>query len=192
VTDQIELPPVPQSPPIVTLMGYGEDAPSIITFNRRHNELLVNLEIRDEDRTETLKLRWKIVSGFRPLGAPFLGNRCPEPEIPGDGSKLLRTASFTVQNTSFAPGSCNRIDVIVSASFKTCRPDREDDWDVTTQEDDDADIGRLSFWVWAYDDASDPLVNPAASIPLLTSCERLEYQPPSATATSTSAAMTGM
>lgn len=191
MTDQIELPPVPQSPPVVTLAGYGDESPDIILFNRdEHNELIVNLDIRDEDLTEPLKMRWRIESGMRPPAAQDKEYPCPEPVIVGDGD-LFRMAVLRVLATRFARGTCNRVDVIVSASFKTCRPDRDDGWDITTQEDDDSDIGRLSFWVWAFDSTSNPLVQQDAAINLTRTCEALPYQPPSATATATSAA-TGM
>jgi hypothetical protein len=197
VTDQIELPAVPQTPPIVTLDGYDvDDGDAVITFERSpaNTELIVDLRIRDEDRTETLKMRWKIESGTRPQGANPREYPCPgEPEILGDGTALTRKTMLRVQASSFAPGSCNRVDVIVSASFKTCRPESDpDDWDNTTQDEDDTDIGRLSFWVWAYDATTNPFVQPAAALALLASCEQLEYLPPSATATSTTAATTGM
>jgi hypothetical protein len=195
VTDQIELPPVPQTPPIVTLDGYDvDDGDPVITFDRINTELIVNLRIRDEDLTETLKMRWKIESGRRPVVTNEREYPCPgEPEILGDGITLTRRTTLKVEGPSFAPGSCNRVDVIVSASFKTCRPESDpDDWDNTTQDEDDADIGRLSFWVWAYDAPNDPRVQPAAALALLTSCEQLEYTPPSATATSTLAATAGM
>lgn len=196
MTDQIELPAVPQTPPLVTLdPKYDvDDGDGVILFDQSENtELIVDLAIRDEDRTETLKMRWKIESGTRPQGAFEREYPCPgEPEILGDGVTLTRKTTLKVRGGSFAPGSCNRVDVIVSASFKTCRPDRDEPWDITTQDEDDSDIGRLSFMVWAYDDATDPRVQPAAAIALLASCKQLEYLPPSATATSTSPATPGM
>lgn len=195
MTDQIELPPVPQTPPLIRLDGYDvEDAPAIIKFDvDLHDELIVNLVIRDEDLTETLKMRWKIESGRRPPVVNKPEYPCPgEPEIPGDGRTLLRRTTLKVLEGSLAVGSCNRVDVIVSGSFKTCRPGRDEDWDVTTQDEDDNDIGRLSFWVWAYDASTDPGVNPAAATALVASCTQLDYRPPSATATSTSAATTSM
>jgi len=195
VTDQIELPPVPQTPPLVTLDGYDvDDGAGVIRFDRINTELLVDLRIRDEDLTETLKMRWKIESGTRPQAANPREYPCPgEPEILGDGTTLTRKTTLRVGSGSFAPGSCNRVDVIVSASFKTCRPDSDPDtWDNTTQDEDDTDIGRLSFWVWAYDAPNDPAVQPAAALALLASCAQLDYVPPSATATSTSPATPGM
>lgn len=195
VTDQIELPAVPQIPPIVRLDGYDvDDGDAVIVFDRSNTELLVNLRIRDEDRTETLKMRWKIESGTRPQGAFAREYPCPgEPEILGDGTTLTRKTTLPVRGSSFAPGTCNRVDVIVSGSFKTCRPESDpDDWDNTTQDEDDPYIGRLSFWVWAFDAPNDPRVQPAAALALLTSCEQLDYTPPSPTATSTSAATPGM
>lgn len=177
---------------MVRLSGYGDDTPAQILFDlTTHNELVVNLEIRDEDLTETLKMRWRVESNSRPPGAPDKEYQCPEPEILGDGD-LYRRAPLRLLATSFARGTCNRVDVIVSASFKTCRPDRDDGWDITTQDDDDADIGRLSFWVWAYNGPSgDPRLQPEAALALTMSCPSQDYQPPSATATETSAA-TGM
>lgn len=195
MTDQIELPPVPQSPPIVTLDGYGEDdADAVIKFDPTSAlELVVNLTIRDENLSETLKMRWKIESGRRPSIDQPREYPCPgEPEIPGDGVTLRRKKTLPLAGDRFALGSCNRVDVIVSANFKTCRPDRDDDWDVTTQEEDDDFIGRKSFWVWAYNDATNPFLQPALAVPFITSCEQLDYQPPSPTASSTSAATTGM
>ena len=199
MTDQIELPPVPQSPPIVTLAGFGGDeSPGVILFDSsKHLELLVNLDIRDEDRTETLKMRWRVESNIRAPGTvdPSTGNpvkayTCPEPEIPGDGELLIREAQLKVGGSNFARNTCNRVDVIVSASFKMCRPDRDDGWDITTQEDDDAHIGRESFLVWAFDGPSnDPRVSAAAALAVTQSCISEEFQPPSATAPTTSAAM---
>jgi hypothetical protein len=195
VTDQIELPPVPQTPPRIDLLGYDvDDADAVILFDTTANtELIVNLAVSDEDVIETLKMRWKIESLRRPPNAQKQEYTCPgEPEIPGNGQLVRRTTLF-VRGSSFAVGSCNRVDVIVSGSFKTCRPDSDpDDWDVTTQDEDEKDIGRLSFMVWAYDPASDPRVQPIPAQMLVTSCEQLEYQPPSAIGTSTSAATPGM
>jgi hypothetical protein len=187
VTDQIELPPVSQSPPLIKLTGY-EDPASVIKFDRdSHNELLVNLDIRDEDLTETLKVRWRIVSRELPPGVVSNQYPCKEPEIVGKGS-LIRSHLLKLQGSSFARGKCHRIDVIVSASFKMCKPDRPaEEWDMNTQEDDDADIGRLSFWVWVFDASNNPLLSPDAALALAGSCPAADYQPPSPTATTTSA-----
>jgi hypothetical protein len=186
VTDQIELPVVPQSPPIITLTGANEDAASVFLFDRdRFNEMLVPLRIRDEDLIETLKMRWRIESEVpRPPGGKEY--TCPEPEIVGDGN-LIRSAQLKLQGSSFARGTCNRVDVIVSSSFKTCKPepDADDGWDITTMQDDDADIGRLSFWVWAYDATGNPVVQPAAALNVTMSCQSLDYAPPTGTASST-------
>ncbi|HYJ08171.1 MAG TPA: hypothetical protein VEX18_04165 [Polyangiaceae bacterium] len=189
MTDQIELPTVPQSPPIVTLADYGEDSPTVIYFNRDENtELIVDLNVRHEDRTATLKLRWRIESNSRPPGTqPNIPEyTCPEPEIFADGD-TMRDAQLKIQADRFARTTCNRVDVIVSGAFKTCRPDRDDGWDITTQDDDDTAIGRLSFWVWAVEAGADPTLQPEAALAVTRSCRLLNYQAPSATATATSA-----
>lgn len=147
-------------------------------------ELTVVIEIRDEDQTEPLKARWRIVSNERPPGAPLNEYPCPEPEIPGSGS-LIREHRLTIQASSLARGKCSRVDYIVSGSFKMCKEDRPD-WDITTQEDDDSDIGRLSFWVWDITNG-DPIVNPAAAQALTSSCPTVDYRPPSGTASTTAA-----
>ena len=186
MTDQIELPPVPQSPPIVSLAGMA-DAPPIIKFNRSLNlEMLVNLDVRDEDLTETLRVRWRIISKEPAPGTPENQYPCPEPTIVGDGASLTPNPfPLRVQGSSFARGKCSRVDVVVSSSFKMCRPDRADEWDITTQEDDESDIGRLSFFVWETSDS--PTTQPAATLAILTSCPQADYLPPSPTASSTSA-----
>jgi hypothetical protein len=184
VTDQIELPPVPQSPPVITLTRY-DDPQAVIKFDRdKFNELTVDLSIRDEDVTETLEARWRIVSLVHPPGVPENQFPCPEPEIVGKGT-LTRSHPLRLQGSSFASGKCSRVDVIVSASFKNCKPE---DWANTTQQDDDSDVGRLSFWVWAYDATTNPLASPEAALALITSCPTADFRPPSATASATSAA----
>jgi hypothetical protein len=191
VTDQIELPAVPQSPPIVTLAGYGEDSPAIIYFNRDENtELIVDLNVRHEDRTAPLRMRWRIESNSRPPNDQPKEYPCPEPEILADGD-TMRQAQLKVLAERFARTTCNRVDVIVSSAFKTCRPDRDDGWDITTQDDDDSAIGRLSFWVWAVENGADPTLQPEAALAVTRSCRSLNYQAPSATATTTSPAMPG-
>jgi len=191
VTDQIELPPVPQSPPTITLAGFGDESPRVIRFDTSVNtELLVQLDVRDEDRTETLKMRWRIQSNNPAPGLPLNAYPCPEPEIPGDGEQLVRETTLKVVRSYFGRNTCNRIDVIVSGSFKMCRPNRDDGWDTTTQEDDGADVGRLSFLVWAYDGPSnDPQALPPAALTATQSCQTVEFMPPSATGATTSAAM---
>lgn len=192
MTDQIELPPVPQSPPTITPAGFGDESPRVILFDTSTNpELLVNLDIRDEDRTETLKMRWRVVSNNPAPGLPLNVYECPEPEIPGDG-ELIRETTLRVLRSHFGRNTCNRVDVIVSASFKMCRPGRDDGWDTTTQEDDGADVGRLSLLVWAFDGPSnDPRVQPAVALAVTQSCETFEFMPPSSTGATPSAA-TGM
>lgn len=181
MTDQIELPPVPQSPPVVTLMGYDD---AVIKFDHElHNELVVDLAIRDEDVTEKLEARWRIVSREVRPGVPTNQFPCPEPEIVGTGS-LMRTHRLTLQGSSFAPGKCSRVDVIVSASFKQCKPE---DWIETTQEDDAADVGQLSFWVWVFDANNPQPLTEKAALALALSCPAVDYVSPSATASATSA-----
>ncbi|HET8933443.1 MAG TPA: hypothetical protein VFN67_08395 [Polyangiales bacterium] len=184
MTDQIELPPVPQSPPVITLTGYDD---KVIKFDRdKHNEteLTVELSIRDEDVNETLEARWRIVSLVHPPGVVENQFRCPEPEIVGTGS-VMRSYPLRLSVSSFAPGKCSRVDVIVSASFKNCKPDK---WIDTTQPDDDTDVGRLSFWVWVFDASNNPLSDKGAAA-LTNSCPAADYMPPSATASASSAAM---
>jgi hypothetical protein len=186
VTDQIELPPVPQSPPIVSLTDYDDDG--IIVFNRdANNEMLMELQVRNEDVTEPLKMRWRIASGELPPGAPSRYYTCPEPEVMRTGV-LTRTAQLNIVATNFNRGKCSRVDVIVSGSFKTCRPDRDDDgWDITTQDDDDADIGRLSFWVWATDSVNDPFLRQDVAQQLAASCLTVDYRAPVPTGTASPA-----
>lgn len=182
VTDQIDLPAVPQSPPVVSLKDY-DDGENLILFERSiEKELVVNLEIRDEDLTEPLRARWRIVSKERPPGSPMREYSCPEPLIPGTGS-LKRDHKLTIFSSSLAAGKCSRVDFIVSASFKDC--DGNDDWDDTTQVDDDSDVGRLSFWIW--DVSGQPLIMPDTALALTMSCPVVDYRPPSPTASATSA-----
>lgn len=182
MTDQIELPPVPQSPPVITLTGYDD---KVIKFDRdKNNELTVDLSIRDEDVNETLEARWRIVSLVRPPGVPENQFPCDEPQIVGTGS-VMRSYPLRLRASSFAPGKCSRVDVIVSASFKNCKPDK---WIDTTQQDDDSDLGRLSFWVWVFDASNNPLSDMGAAA-LTNSCPAADYMPPSATASASSAAM---
>jgi hypothetical protein len=188
VTDQIELPAVPVSPPVVSLRDYDNPA-SLIVFNRdigKLNELTVALQIRDEDTIEPLRARWRVVTKERPPGAPIKDYPCPEPEVPDTGS-VLRSYPLTIPASSFPRGKCSRVDFIVSGSFKMCKPDRDDGWDITTQEDDAADIGRLSFWVW---DTSGTDILSAAQT-LVASCPTVDYRPPSATASTASATSGG-
>jgi len=160
---------------------------TIINFDRSaNNEMLVNLQVRDEDLTETLKVRWRVVlndTETPPPGTPATLYPCPEPTIEGNGALLRNPKTIRIESNSFARGKCSRVDFIVSASFKMCRPDRTD-WDVTTLEDDDSDIGRLSFFVW---DTSD-LMKPGAAEAIRASCPQTDYVPPSSTSATSTAA----
>jgi hypothetical protein len=190
VTDEIELPEVPQSPPVLSLRDY-DASENLILFDRdasKLNELTVVLQIRDEDLTEPLRVRWRIVGKELPPGAPLKYYDCPEREIPGTGS-LLRPYTLNVPAGNFARGKCSRVDVIVSSSFKMCKKDRDDGWDITTQEDDAADIGRVSFWVW--DISGMNLLETSTAQSLVASCPTVDYRPPSATASTTSATSEG-
>lgn len=159
----------------------------LVLFNTALSELKLTFQIRDEDTTEVLKLRYRIVTGNTPARPPSsymeLDYDCPEPPIPGTPGQVERgDVDITIGGTHFARGQCYRIDVAVSSSFKSCIRNPEL-FDITTNEDNEEDVGRASYWVWAVNGNAVPTENMAAQL-LLDSCPHDLYQPPTGTTAS--------
>ena len=174
VTDSIEPPPEPNSPPVVTSPTYS--AGSVILFDKtKPGGLIIPIEIRDEDMTEQLKVRWRVISGSRPASMQ-LDYRCPEDEISGTGSVIRSNWNLVITNDKFVPGSCSVVEFIVSAHFlRSCMKNPEPEFfDVTTNSDNDAALGRAFFWVWEV--STNPLADNAKAQQLLSSCPTLPYQ----------------
>ena len=155
----------------------------LIRFDTSLSELLLNIQIRDEDTTEVLKGRWRLVTGNAPTRVPTstteLDYTCPEMPITGTPGKLERDPlQIGVAASRFQRGKCYRIDVAVSSTFKSCQRSPEL-FDITTNEDNEEDVGRASYFVWPLsgdalpDSMSDQQV-------LLESCPADTYQPPGA------------
>lgn len=173
VTDSIEPPPEPNSPPVVTSPSYS--AGSVILFDKTKNPaaLRIPIEVRDEDTTEPLKVRWRVITqqGIR------LDYVCPEVEITGTGTVLRDVANVDVPSADFNPGTCSVVELVVSANFiGDCMHDPEPSlFDRTTNRtDNDAALGRAFFWVWEV--STNPLADNAKAQQLLSSCPTLPYQ----------------
>lgn len=185
VTNQIDLPPRPQTPPV--LLSTTPMVGGIVVFDTSLQELKLSMRIRDEDTTEILKGRWRLVTGNNPPRTPTskddLDYKCPEPEIPGSPGIVERPQQLEIiiDRQRLQRGNCYRIDVRVSSSFQSCEK-RPDLFDITTNEDNDEDVGRAAFWVWPLDRGTFDS-DPTAAM-LAKSCPRADYQSPTATAAS--------
>ena len=152
----------------------------LIRFNTQSSELRLNIQIRDEDTTEILKARWRLVNGNMPTRTPTspseLEYMCPEPEIVGTPGVVNRAdLDINIPSSRFVRGQCYRIDVAVSSSFKSCVRNPEL-FDITTNEDNEEDVGRASYWVFALAGGT---IDRDIAQGLAESCD--SYQPPAGT-----------
>jgi hypothetical protein len=165
VTDPVELQEEPKTPP--TVLASEIPIGSIIRFDAKNvNTLTIPLRVRNEDIDETLKVRYRTV-GITGTSA-FKCN--PEIEIPPTGTLIrdFSPAYISLEATAIPRGSCTKIEYVVSGSFQDCKfyPDR---FDVTTDPNDDNDLGRATFWVW--ETSNDVLMNPMGAQFLLNTCK---------------------
>jgi len=179
VTDQIDLPPRAQTPPI--LSPTSPRSGRVIRFNTDLIELKLNLLIRDEDTTEVLKARWRLLTGNpppRPPASPSeLDYKCPELPILGTPGTIERELpEIVIPGKRLMRGQCYLIDVIVSSSFKSCERNPEL-FDITTNEDNEEDVGRASYVVLAV---SGEAIDNDISQSLLDTCPYDTYQAPGA------------
>ena len=151
----------------------------LIRFDPALKELKLNIQIRDEDTTEVLRMRYRIVSGNNPPRIPTspteLPYKCPEDPIVGIPGMIERAPIELSIDSGFVRGACHRIDVVVSSSFKSCIRNPEL-FDITNNEDNESDVGRASYWVWALSGSAVPDKDMAQA--LLESCNYDIYQPP--------------
>jgi hypothetical protein len=179
VTDSIEPPPEPNSPPVVTSTAYPPN--KVILFDRTKSArgLTIPVEIRDESTTELLKMRWRVLSGTNPPPA-VVEYDCPENPITGNGTPIRDTQQFTVMSSLFLPGLCSVIELVTSAHFLgSCLKNPEPTLFDAVTEGNDARVGRAYFWVWEV--SNDPLTNNEAAQRLLSSCPDVPYQVSGAT-----------
>ena len=180
VTDQIDLPTPPRTPPILT--STTPMSGGLIRFNTAMQELKLSIQVRDEDTTEVLRPRWRIITGNNPPRTPTspkdLDYDCPEQEIMGTGKVDRGEFTINLPGSRFVRGLCYRIDVAVSATFKSCTRYPEL-FDITTNEDNEEDVGRATFWVWPL--AGGTVDSDAAAKALLESCNYTDYQPAATT-----------
>lgn len=172
VTDSIEPPPEPNSPPVVSSPTYSVG--SVILFDKTKNAggLSIPVVVRDEDTTAPLKVRWRVITNQ----TIHLDYDCPEDEITATGS-VLRDGMVTVMSADFNPGTCSVVELVVSASFLgDCKLNPEPTlFDRTTnRNDNDAALGRAFFWVWEV--STNPLADNVKAQQLLSSCPTLPYQ----------------
>lgn len=176
VTDQIDLPARAQTPPV--LSSTTPMVGRVIRFNTALPELQLNIRIRDEDTTEILKARWRLVTGNNPPRTPTtptdLDYKCPEDPIAGGAIEREQEVQITFPGRRLIRGQCYRIDVAVSSSFKSCERSPEL-FDITTNEDNEQDVGRASYVVFPL--AAGTVDNATAQM-LLESCPQDVYQPP--------------
>lgn len=164
----IEVKEEPQTPPIV-LAASEISLASVIKFDAsRQNELRIPVQIRNENTTEVLKVRMRIVTSGR-TSEKFL---CPEPEVPPNNAQR-RDFQIVIAAGKFTLGTCHRIDFIVSGDFQSCKKNSE--WFDYTYGDPDEEVGRATFWVWEV--SNEPL-NPANSQALLSTCPALDRTTP--------------
>ena len=156
VTDQIDLPPRAQTPPI--LSSTTPMSGRLIRFDPALKELKLNIQIRDEDTTEVLRMRYRIVSGNNPPRIPTspteLPYKCPEDPIVGIPGMIERAPIELSIDSGFVRGACH----------------------ITNNEDNESDVGRASYWVWALSGSAVPDKDMAQA--LLESCNYDIYQPP--------------
>jgi len=155
---------------------------TLIWFNTMNRELKLTIQVRDEDTTEVLKPRWRLVTANmpqRPAESPRdLDYACPEPEIGPTGRVDREDFTIDIPGSRLVRGQCYRLEVAVSSSFKSCERNPEL-FDITTNEDNEEDIGRATYWIWALAGST-----PDSSVfqSLVASCDA--YQPPTGTTTS--------
>jgi hypothetical protein len=159
VTDQFTLEPQPQTSPVILAGDPSYPIGGIIKFDASTTNMLrIPLQIRDENLTEPLKLRWRTKTT-----APVA---CPDLPVTGSGM-LLRDALLVINAPEFDPGSCTRVDVVVSAVFTDCNKRKDPQYFDFPTTDDDNDVGLATFWVWEV--GSDP-ISPSAAQKLVTTC----------------------
>jgi hypothetical protein len=171
VTDQAQLAPTPNIPPVVLAADYPLG--SVLRVNTNQvNEVRIPLRVRDEDTQEVLKTRFRINSGSK-IGT----YACPEPTSHGTGALIREDSAteITIPGTQLARGACSLVEFVVSASFVPCEKHPEV-FDITTP--DDEDLGRATFWIW--ETSTDPLTNPIAARALIDTCPAIDYSAQSA------------
>jgi len=175
VTDSIDLPPEPRSAPqILALNSTSANTSAIIQFDStKYTQLLIPFNVRDEDTEEELQMRWRV---RRTGPSNERDYPCPErPEYTIAGGSLYRNDNYlAIDATKFPRGSCSRVELVVSASFRDCTRN-PDEFDVTANEDNEEDLGRATFWVW--ETSTGALTNPAQAQQLLSSCISNPYTP---------------
>jgi hypothetical protein len=169
VTDNAQLEPTPQSPPIV-LPDNMYPLGSVIRVNvSKVNEVRIPLRVRYENTLQDLKTRFRVNSGSK-KGA-FACN--PEHVLSATG-ELIRYMDITIGSTLLDKGACSQVQYVVSAAFVDCTK-HPDAFDVTTGDDDEL-MGRAMFWIW--DTSNDPLTDPAAARALIDTCPAIDYSTP--------------
>jgi hypothetical protein len=164
VTDQVELDPVPSTPPIVL----AADIPlgSVIRVNTNQvNQVVIPLRIRDDNTQEILKPRFRITSGGK-TGT----YACPELPIPATGALIREDYQIVIDRTLLDKGACSEVDFVVSSTFLSC--DRHPGlFDVTV--DDNDNLGRATFWIW--ETSTNPITDPMASRVLVGTCPAIDF-----------------
>jgi hypothetical protein len=161
VTDQVQLDPEITTPPIV--LAAEIPLGSVIRFNANlGNELAIPLHIRDDDVTENLKVRSRIVTGAD--GRKFTDFDCPEPPIPANGLNI-RDYQITIGPMELERNACNKIEFVVSSKFTSCK-DHPLWFDAAADETND--LGRATFLVWEV--SGDPLTRPEYAQMLVSTC----------------------
>lgn len=177
VTDTVDLPEEPRTPPVITAAPpYGSGNP--ILFNAAGAyPFKIAITVRDEDTKEDLQARWRIRSNTMPApGVLPRQEMCPV--IPRVGDSLTRNWDFEIPQTKFARGACSVVELIVSAHFTSCEK-YPDDFDRTTDGDEET-IGHAAFVVWETSLMPFDIV---AAQQFLATCPTVEYKPPGATMT---------
>jgi hypothetical protein len=187
VTDTVDLPEEPRTPPVITAAPpYGAGSP--ILFNAATavtTGLTIPITVRDEDITEDLQVRWRIRSNVMPAPGVTPRQECPLPLIRAN-RLLTRDWPFNIESVKFARGACSVVELIVSAHFTPCDK-YPDDFDRTTNSDDEETIGHATFMVWETSLMPFDIV---AAQQFLATCPTVDYRQPGATVTQ--AAMKGM
>jgi hypothetical protein len=177
VTDTIDLPPEPHSAPQILARDY---AGTIIQFDStKYTQLRIPFDVRDEDTDEELQMRWRVrrsQTSSATADTSELDYPCPETQENAiAGGSLYRNDNYLqIDATKFPRGSCSRVELVVSASFRDCTRN-PDEFDVTANQDNEEDLGRATFWVW--ETSTGALTNPAQAQQLLSSCISIPYTP---------------
>jgi hypothetical protein len=165
VTDQFTLEPQPQSSPTILAGDPMYPIGGVIKFDARSaNMLSIPLQIRDENLTEPLRLRWRTKT-TEPV-------QCPDLMVPGGSGTLLRDTMLMIGATEFDPGSCTRVDLAVSAFFTDCMKRKDPQYFDFPTTDNDNDVGLATFLVW--EGGSDP-ISPSAAQKIVTTCPQADY-----------------